>query len=241
MRTKFLTSLSAFAGLFPCVLSASIVLGTYTFNDVISASNTADHIMLSNFGVGTGVTATFPNYSGLGHSGKSNLFFNAGFNSTNQAGAVDTNRYIGFSSQVEAGYFVDFTSISFYTLRRTEGDSTSGVGAPDNYALFVSLDNYSAPVATGTIDGNDSNAFSLNALDLSETAILQTVTDSVEFRLFLWRAGGVEGTHPNDRQLRIDDFSVSGSVTVIPEPAAYGFIGIAALVLVFWRRFRHRG
>lgn len=221
------------------MLSGSIILGTYTFDDVISASNTADNITLSNFAKGSGVTGTFPDYSGLAVSGKSNLFHNAGFNSTNQAGAVDTNRYVGFSSEVDEGYFIDYTSISFYSLRRTGGGEDHGLGAPSDFALYMSIDGFAAAIATGKIEGNDQdNTFSLNTIDLSETALLQSVTDPVEFRLYLWAGDGL--ATPSQRQLRIDDFTVLGSVSVIPEPAAYGYIGIAALVLVFLRRFRHR-
>jgi hypothetical protein len=235
MKVKFITILCACAGLLPGILSANIILGTYNFDDVISAINTANQITLSDFAKGPGVTGTFPDYSSLAVSGKSNLFYNAGFNSTDQAGAVSTNRYIGFSSEADVGYFVDYASISFYSLRRTD----TGLGAPSDYALFASTDGFAAAVATGKISATEDDTFLLNTIDLSASAILQGVTDSVEFRLYLWRGPDLGLT--TQRQLRIDDFSVSGSVSVVPEPAAYGFIGIAALVLVFWRRFRHRG
>lgn len=240
MRKSIKTTLCACAGLLPCMLSASTILGTYAFDDVISASNTADNTTLSNFAIGPGVAGTFPDYSGLAVSGKSNLFHNAGFNSTNQAGAVDTDRYIGFSSEVDEGYFVDYASISFYSLRRTGGDDdvTSGLGAPSDYALFVSTDGFSASVATGNIEGNLSNTFSLNTIDLSEIAMLQTLTDPVEFRLYLWAGEGL--ATPSERQLRIDDFSASGSVTVIPEPNAIAFAGVTALLFMLCRRSRNR-
>ncbi len=240
MTTKLLTSLAACLGFIPCFLSASITLGTYTFDDTISASNTADHLTLSDFGIGSGVTGTFPDYSGLAVSGKSNLFYNAGFNSTDEAGAVGTNRYIGFSSEVDGGYFVDYTSMSFYSLRRTGGGEDHGLGAPSGYALYVSVNDFNTAVATGSIEGNQvDNTFSLNSIDLSNVAFLQSVTDTVEFRLYLWAGDGL--ATPGQRQLRIDDFTLSGDVSVIPEPAAYAYIGMAAFAFVFWRRFRTRG
>ncbi len=235
MKRTIKITLFACLGFAPCMLSASFILGTYSFDDVISASNTADNINLSSFGKGSGVAGTFPDYSALAVSGKSNLFL-AGFISTDQAGAVDTNRYIGFSSEVGEGYFVDYASISFYSLRRTGGDDgiTSGLGAPSDYALFVSADNFADPIATGKIEGNLSNSFSLNTIDLTESSILQMAVEPVEFRLYLWAGDGL--ATPPQRQLRIDEFTVSGSVTVIPEPNAVALVGIAALFLMFWRR-----
>jgi hypothetical protein len=161
--------------------------------------------------VGPGVTGVFPDYSSLSLDGFSLLFLNAGFNSIAQSGAIDTQRYLGFTVSVETGFRVDFSRLSLHTLRRTGGGEEHGLGAPSAYALWVSARGVESVVTSGSIPGNTTNEFHRIDIDLGQIDELQSVSGNVEFRLYLWAEEGL--ATPSQRQLRIDAIMLTGTDT----------------------------
>lgn len=183
----------------------------YTLDETIAPVVATDAFTASSLQVGPGVTGTIPDYSTLSVDGSSLLFLNAGFNSIAQSGAIDTQRYLGFTVSVETGFRIDFSRLRLHTLRRTGGGEDHGLGAPSAYALWVGARGFESVVASGAIPGNTTNEFHRIDIDLGLVDELQSVSGNVEFRLYLWAEEGL--ATPSQRQLRIDDIMLTGTDT----------------------------
>ena len=207
---------------------AAEVIASYGFNDSAISSDAQPNTSAGIFSNGSGVNPF--TYSGLGIPAKSADLNNSGFYQTSRTGAIAQDDYLSFSVGVDSSYAVGFGSLSFYTLR----DATGGAGAPDSYSVFTSQDGFATSVGTdiGGIVATTDTTFTQHTLDLSGFANLQSVTDSTEFRVYMWTTTGIAGS--SQRQFRLDEVVLDG--TVIPEPAAMGLLGIAAAGLLFSRR-----
>lgn len=183
----------------------------YTLDETIAPVVATDALTAGSLQVGPGVTGLFPDYSTLSVDGSSLLFLNAGFNSISQSGAIDTQRYLGFTVSGETGFQVDFSTLSLHTLRRTGGGEDHGLGAPSAYALWVSARGVESVVTSGTIPGNTTNEFHRIEIDLGQIDELQSVSGNVEFRFYLWAEEGL--ATPSQRQLRIDEIVITGTDT----------------------------
>jgi hypothetical protein len=181
----------------------------YAMDGTIEAAVSSDALTAGIMKVGPGVTGTFPDYSSVSVDGSSLLFLNAGFNSITQEGAIDTQRYLGFSVTVDSGFRVDLSRLTFFTLRRTGGDSDHGLGAPSDYALWISVGGFEGVVASGVIPGNTSDEFTRIDIDVSHIDELQSIFGTVEFRFYLWSSEGL--ATPSQRELRIDDIILVGT------------------------------
>ncbi len=113
--------------------------------------------------------------------------------------------YFEFTLAPVAGKRLYVSGLSF-------GTRSTGTG-PQAYAIYTSLDGYSAAVATGLIANNSSWAL--------KTATLSPVTSdpgqSVTFRIYGYNGAG--GASANTANWRIDDLSVLAT-TLFPPPVA---------------------
>lgn len=183
----------------------------YSLDGSIAPAYSTGGLDAGNLQAGPGVTGVFPDYSSVSVDGSSLLFLNAGFNSITQEGAIDTQRYLGFSITVEPDYRIDLSGLSLYTLRRTGGGEDHGLGAPSAYALWISARGFESVVASGAIPGNTTDEFHRIDIDIGRIDELQSVSGTVEFRLYLWASEGL--ATPSQRQLRIDNIILTGMDT----------------------------
>ncbi len=161
--------------------------------------------------VGLGISASSM-VRGLGLTSVSGAgAFNARGFST---GAIESEDYFGFSLAPEAGM-----RLSLSSLRLDERRSLSGIR---EWSVRSSLDNYTT----------DLRAFSVP--DNSDTRIGQTISlgnsfndldHMVEFRFFGYEAESSLGTW------RIDNVSLDGLATPVPEPETYMIVVASGLIL----------
>jgi hypothetical protein len=135
-------------------------------------------------------------------------------------GTAPGSNYFEFILTPDAGYAFSATSMTF-------GYRATATG-PTNFAVRSSADAYASNLTSGTITG-DSTWRSAGALSIT----LSGINTATTFRIFGSGASSSLGT------FRVDDVTVSGSVTAVPEPSTYAAIlGAMALtsVLICQRR-----
>jgi hypothetical protein len=218
--------------------SAQVIIASYGLNDLATSSDSEANTTAGSFTtIGSSISAF--TYSVVRQEGTKSAFFtNAGFNSATAADAITANDFVKFTIDVNSGYNVSFTNLNFYTLRRP----TTGSGAPNNFAIRTSQDNYTATVATGGLLASaleTDTTFSLNTLNLSSVSNLQSVTNSTEFRIYMWASQGIGGSTSN-RNFQLDNLTVNGTVSAIPEPSSAAMLlgGAAASLALMARRRR---
>jgi len=190
------------------------VIAHYGFGGVATSVDTQTNTTAGVFGLGAGVTAF--GYSGLSAETPQSIDCNNNsFYSTTEGAAISANDYFTFSIDVDAGYDIDFDTLSFYTLRSTAG----GVGAPNSFAIYSSENGFAAPIGTGVgaIVATTGTTFTQHMLDLSGIQDLQAVSGTTEFRIYMWTTNGIAGT--DERQFRMDDVKVEGTVHSGAPPA----------------------
>jgi len=207
------------------------LIASYGFNDVLSASGAPTEITAGDVSRGPGVSKD-PGYSNVSYEGTKSAFFNnAGFNSTEESAAITNNRYLSFSVSVNAESQVSYTNFSMAFLRK----SADGAGAPDSFAIRSSADGFEQNIGSGAIPAASTDTFSTYSFDWSQKSSLQSVTNQVEFRVYLWASQGI-GTDTAKRVFKIDDWNLQGSVNAIPEPATLGLFVISSASVLMLRR-----
>ena len=167
-----------------------------------------------------------PNITVSGISRGPTVNANAGSNRFNATAwnlsNLDQGDYFSWTLTPQAGYEIDFTSLSGNWQR-------SGTG-PQSYVLKTSTDNFASAISTGAVTGN-SSAVSYS-LDLSS---LQHETSPIEFRLYAFGGTNSAGT------FSINDFEFDGTVqqsSVLPPSFAGDYNGdgkVDAADYVSWR------
>lgn len=228
----------------PIGVSAALV--DYHFDDnstIFDPVVSVTEVSASDFSGGAGISMP-TGTSAVAESGRSLFSTNRGFNQLDLSGAVTASDFFFFDLTIDPGSQVDFSSISFYSLRRenVDGDPNDdeGIGAPQAFALYSSEDSYASPIGSGTIPlADNSNVFTFHDFDLTGNGSLQGVTGTISFRMVLYAPDGL--ATPSERAFRIDEVSVDGSVNPIPEPGqAALFGGMLAAACLFLRRDRAR-
>lgn len=135
-----------------------------------------------------------------------------------QSGALDPAEHVGFTFAPEPGWTAVLESVSWDTSRSSTGPQWGQVSLFCNGQSLVS----SSPFAIGTTLGNQS-------LDLAD--FIGSDADLLELRFYGWSATGTGN-------LRLDNVTVNGSLTSIPEPSSLGLMGSAALGWLAWQRRR---
>ncbi len=185
----------------------------YQFADKDSVKRSVDSSVGSTkeFGMGRGVIAIYAT-SGIAATKPGALFLSdRGFDQADEAGAVAEKDYIYCKISPKSDRRISFTNMTFYTLRRDLNNE--GVGAPDNFSVYTSVDDFSKPVGAGKIEmkAGDFREFTQNTVDVSVVPTLQSVAEGVEFRIYFWASQGA-GTDVAKRIFRFDDLSVSGTL-----------------------------
>jgi hypothetical protein len=133
------------------------------------------------------------------------------FASTNytSAAAIDLGEYVEFTVTANAGYQLDLESLNF---KHTRTDQNSNRTGPQNGAVRASFESFAAGSGTGS-------TFSPVA---SQTSSTWNFTDfstaaggSATFRFYGWNSVGNPST---SMQLRLDDITLNGNVTLVPPP-----------------------
>jgi len=117
------------------------------------------------------------------------------FNSSNWSTTISTTKYITFTFSPASGYQANLNTLSFT-------DQRSGSGA-NPYEVRSSLDNYAAPIASGTTSGG--------AKTINLTGFSAIQTSGVTFR-FYYAVGSAGSTYS------VDDVQVSGTISVSTMP-----------------------
>lgn len=133
------------------------------------------------------------------------------FAASSWTGAAPGSNYFEFTLTPDAGYTFSATYLSF-------GYRATSTG-PTNFAVRSSTDAYASNLASGTITG-DSTWRPSGTL----TITLSGLNTATTFRIWGSGASSSLGT------FRVDDVTVHGSVTAVPEPSTYAAI-LGALML----------
>lgn len=187
-----------------------------------SATSLGSNISSASITLGSGVTP----------SNAIDTFGGNSFNKTSLSAAISGGDYLSFSITPSAGNTLSISSITL-----TSGVSTAVTDF--NVSLLSS--------ATGFTSANSLYNYSFGtagapaqSITLSGTPALQSVSGSIEFRLYGWR--DVSGTSTfRLRTLSGNDLVINGSTAAIaiPEPSTYAaIVGLVSLSGVLLRRRR---
>jgi hypothetical protein len=169
-------------------------------------------------------------------SGAANAWGANNFNivTPSEASAITASNFFTFSITPDPLIEMSFDSIGAYNIRRSSSGPTTGqwqyqIGA----GSFVDI---GSDITWGTTTTSAGNAQSL--IDLSGISALQSVTDTVTFRLIAWGATTTGGTfYFNDPlDTTANDLVINGTVAAIPEPSRALLFGIGSIGLIFRRR-----
>ncbi|MBP6863680.1 MAG: immunoglobulin domain-containing protein [Candidatus Didemnitutus sp.] len=161
----------------------------------------------NNFGTTTMVTTTSASSGYAGASGSGNAGLTARIGALNKA--TDGSAYYQFTFTPPAGSQLYFSSLGF-------GSRSTSTG-PQAYALFTSVDNYTTPIASGTMTANSAWVYHTPAF----TATTGEVGAAVTFRLYGYN-GGPNSPGSGTANWRIDDLSLSVAVEAVPPPSGFG-------------------
>ncbi len=128
-----------------------------------------------------------------------------GLNFDSDGSDFETTAYFSWTLTPKTGFEIDLTRLDGNWQRSTTG--------PKTYALRSSLDGFSSNIATGAT-ASSASPFSISLASPS----FDSITASIEFRLYAWGATGSSGT------FSINDFSFVGTVdpvVVVPTVGNY--------------------
>lgn len=221
MRARFLFLLVSIGAIAPGVPALRAQIVTYTFgpsgSPTTAATTVATNLSASVFTGSTGSPAT----------GSGTPLFTAGsgsnyFTATTWTGGAPGSNYFEFTLTPANGYDFQVTTISF-------GYRSTGTG-PTAFAIRSSADAYGADLTSGTLT-NDGSWYASGPSSIT----LSGLSSATTFRLYASGASAGGGT------LRVDDVTLAGSISAVPEPSTYAAIfGAVVLAGAAWRRRRER-
>ena len=194
----------------------------------IAANNLGTDIASAELGRGPGGTAT--TYT--------NTFAMRNAHSTELQHAVTSNRYLTMNLQADPGFMFTLTNV-FIRLQAQNATSYAV-----SFTLFSGAVGYNVgdELVTWTVGGTGNSADWLGQVrqfNLSGISELQDIT-SAEFRLYIWgQQGGAFAQTGIGRAFQTngeDDLVFTGTISAVPEPATFAFMGLGALVLFVRRR-----
>jgi hypothetical protein len=219
-RISIFVILSLLAGSLRCA-AQSIVSFTFgaSGSPTTSASSTATNVSASVFSGNLGsptLTSSSPQSTTAGGSG-ANYFTASYFRSTD-------NNYFEFTVTPANGYQVTLSSVSFYYLATSSGPTSSSFQSNAN-SYGSNLANFSLTRAGSSPGVSDWH--------LANSSVSLTFSSPTTFRITGTGASAYNGS------FKIDDVTLSGSVSAVPEPSTYATIaGAAAFGAAAWKRRR---
>ncbi len=208
--------------LLPTLLAASAdgQIVTFTFDgDVNSAASGT-----------TGIVA-----SDVASNDNSFSFFNGASGDAISENGWDVGlglQYFDFTFTVSSGYTVSITSMDFNHRR-------GGTGPPDTFEIRTSTDGFSGGWNDGTVQTIDNSAIKTTSgfSAIGERSITFTgLTDLTAGTAVSVRIGA-SGATGSSATLLLDDVSVYGTVSAVPEPSSFAaLLGLSAVGIVATRR-----
>jgi hypothetical protein len=197
--------------------SAQVVVYNFgtTGSPTTSATAAAPGLTASVFSGNLGTPAT-GGTSPLYSAGSGGSYFSA----STWTGTAPGNNYFQFTLTPDFGQELDITGLTF-------GYRATATG-PTAFTVRSSADGYVSDLISGSITGDstwhDSGALAFTLSDLDQ---------ATTFRIYGSGASSTLGT------FRIDDVTLSGSVSAVPEPSTYALMfGFVVLVGAGLRRAR---
>ena len=178
-------------------------------------------------------TASGVQVTDLGMTGLGNPYAGAnpdiyGWDGWSTANSLDSSQYLSFTVTPDPGTFMNLTTLDMYWFR-----DGGGSGGPRRYQIYASTGFVGTAISKQATIGNSATN-GLLSFDLSSETSMQNLTDPVEFRIYGWRAGSVNGFGGIGGQSG-NDLILQGEV--IPEPSTYALIfGCVVLAVVVWKR-----
>ena len=185
---------------------ASATVATVADTNRVVAGNATAGAGLGQFGSGT-VTANTHGYGTGGYvSAPTSLYVRANVTAADEASAIAGNDYVSCTLAPRLGSVLNLTAISaWFRLQAATTLSAS-------LAVRSSLDGFAADVASFTVVGNSSSAFTLLTNSLRATTFTNLV-NPVEFRFYLF-----DNTSNTADILRLDDVGFFGTANAPPAP-----------------------
>ncbi len=211
--------------------NAAVVVASYNFTSGSAASNDSEtNTSATGITFGSGISgAAFAN-NRLEIGGDDTTTAGSGNNLNGElTTAISGNGYATFTVTIPSDVSVNLTSVQFdYGTGGSLGAFRFGIGAFSDKTGFTLGDQfYDRFQSTGT------TSYPAEQTSLAGEAALQNLTNtSVEFRIYI----GDESGSP-DRIHFFDNISLSGDVSVIPEPSSTSLmVGILSLLMIRRRR-----
>jgi len=185
---------------------AQILVYSFTGN---TTSATSVNSSIAASAISTNGTISVSNSSPVssGYTGATGSFYGT------DNGWGSAGNYFQFTITPNANERVSITSINL-------GYRTSSTSGPNALAVKSSADGYTSSLAVGSLTNADTSWHSLGA-----TSVTLTFTSATTFRIY------ASGAATNTPTWRMDDLTINGSVSAIPEPSTYA-LGVSTLVFL---------
>jgi len=154
----------------------------------------------NNNGTTTLLTTTSVSSGYTGASGTFNAGAAARIGALNQA--AGGSAYFEFSFAPASGKQFAATALSFGTRSTSTG--------PQAYAIFTSVDNFAAPVASGTLTNNSS----WRLITATLPGVISSAGEAVTFRIYGYNGAGSPSA--STANWRIDDLKLTAGVLAVP-------------------------
>jgi hypothetical protein len=165
-----------------------------------------------------------------------NAWGGTGWDSPSFAAALGAQDFATFSLAPVDGYLLSLSSIDPYNIRRSATGPTTGQW---QYQIgeggFFNLGSQITWGSTTTSAGNNQSE-----ITLTEISDLQSISETVTFRLVNWDASNSSGTWYFNSTSAANDLVIQGTVTSVPEPGALLMVAAAGTVGIAGRRYRRR-
>lgn len=210
---------------FGVVSSSADVLALYPFNTATLAStDAAPNSVASNLSLGGNITDSgfYTLNTTTNTTSGANAFQGiggAGMGGTPWSASLDANQYFSLTLTPDPGFALNLTSLTFFASKNTNG--------ADSWSLRSSLDSFGSDLGSGSgvFQGSPGAVSWTNP---NVTFSLTNLTAPIEFRIYPFA-----GTTGN---FRLDDITLNGTVTAVPEPSGWLLGTFAALGLYLRRR-----